>query len=108
MGFFDLFRGKQPSSAQMAKERLQIIVAHRRAEDEAHKPSSLEPAFLQDMKREILEVVSRYVQISAEDIEATIGKDGDMDVLELNINLPDKDKVIATHAALDKKPQVDG
>lgn len=108
MGLFDLFRSKQPFSAQTAKERLQIIVAHRRAEDEKNKSSPLEPAFLQDMKREILEVVNKYVQISAEDIEATIGKDGDMDVLELNINLPDKGRVMAKQGLDVAKPQVNG
>lgn len=98
MGLLDIFKSKHPTSAQTAKERLQIIVAHRREEDAKNHRSALEPAFLQKMKQEILEVVSKYVQIAPEDIEATIGKDGDMDVLELNINLPDKDKVIAQHA----------
>ncbi len=88
MGIFDIFKRQNPPSAKIAKERLQIIVAHQR--NGRNTEESEHPIFMEDMKREILDVVQKYVQIDASDIEASIDKDGDIDVLALNINLPDK------------------
>lgn len=87
MGFLDHLFRRQSNSAKTAKERLQIIVAHQRDGRQGNKRN--EPAFMEDMKREILEVVKKYVQIQPKDIEANISKEGEMDVLALNISLPD-------------------
>ena len=87
-----LFR-RHSNSAKTAKERLQIIVAHQRDGRDGNKRN--EPAFMEDMKREILEVVRKYVDIHPDDIEANISKEGEMDVLALNINLPDKSDIQA-------------
>ena len=51
--------GRQPASANTAKQRLQLVLAHDR--------SDLNPELLQQMRREILEVVSRYVEIDFEE-----------------------------------------
>lgn len=51
--------GRQPSSASTARERLQLVLAHDR--------SDLSPELMEQMRREILEVVAKYVEI---DIEA--------------------------------------
>ena len=57
MKFFDFFKSKKPSSASVAKERLQIIVAHERRR-------STTPDFLPQLQNDILEVVRKYIQIS--------------------------------------------
>lgn len=89
MGILDIFR-KQNQSAKVAKERLQIIVAHQRN----GRPSrhDQQPEFMEQMKSEILAVVRKYIPIEEKDIEASVGKDGEMDVLALNINLNDPEK----------------
>lgn len=51
--------GRQPSSASTARERLQLVLAHDR--------SDLSPELMDQMRKEILEVVAKYVEI---DIEA--------------------------------------
>ncbi len=92
MGILDIFR-RNNQTAKVAKERLQIIVAHQRNGRESARND--QPAFMEEMKREILDVVRKYVRISPEDIEASVGKDGEMDVLALNINLSEREKTSA-------------
>ena len=53
--FIDKLLRRQPASAETAKERLQLVLAHDR--------SDLNPELLEQMRREILEVVARYVEI---------------------------------------------
>ncbi len=79
---FGLFKKKKAPSANLAKERLKIVIEHNRAD-------AKRPEFLKKMQREILEVVNKYVQVDIEDINANIANQGDSEVLELNILLPD-------------------
>lgn len=79
---FGLFKKKKAPSANLAKERLKIIVEHSRAD-------AKRPEFLNQMRREILEVVNKYVQVDIADINTNIANQGDAEVLELNILLPD-------------------
>lgn len=88
MGVLDIFR-RRSASAKVAKERLQIIVAHQR--NGRRSRQNEEPLFMEEMKREILEVVRKYVAVAPENVEASIGKDGNTDVLALNINLSERD-----------------
>jgi cell division topological specificity factor len=85
MSFFDYFRALQPQkTAKVAKERLQIIVAHER-----RLRNSKSPDYLPLLQRELLEVVRKYVAIEDEQIKIHIEKEGDYEILELNITLPD-------------------
>ena len=84
MSLFNLFKKNRPSSASIAKERLQIIVAHRRSQGS-------QPQFLETMKQEILEVVKKYFAIDLADISADISRKGETEMLELNINLHSKE-----------------
>jgi cell division topological specificity factor len=61
MALFDFIQrllGLQKPSAATAKERLQLVLAHDR--------SDLNPELLEQMRREILEVVQKYVEIDLE------------------------------------------
>lgn len=84
MGLLDYFRSRSPatSSASLAKERLQILVAHERAQRN-------KPDYLPKLQRELLDVVRKYVQVDDDAITVTMEEDGDREVLELNIVLPD-------------------
>lgn len=84
MNILDYFRaGKQKNSAKLAKERLQIIVAHERT-------MTRSPDYLPILQKEILEVVRKYVSNIEEDqIKVSMDKEGDCEILELNIALPD-------------------
>jgi len=84
MGIFDYFRSTPPKSASVAKERLQIIVARERA----HRSG---PDYLPALHRELLAGIRKYVQVDDQAVQMNLEREGDCEVLELNITLPDKD-----------------
>ena len=83
MSLLDYFRSSKKNTANTAKERLQIIVAHER-----RKRNS--PDYLPQLERDILEVIRKYVDISPEQIAVSLEKrDDELSVLELNVTVPD-------------------
>jgi cell division topological specificity factor len=83
MGWLDVFRAEKKSSAQMAKERLQVVVAHRRTGQGDH------PAYFPQLQRDLLAVLRKYVEVGDEAVQMDIEREGDLEVLELNITLPE-------------------
>ena len=83
MGFLNFFLGEKKSSASVAKERLQLILAHER------NGRTSSPDYLPQLQRELVAVISKYVSINPEDIVVTTERQGDLDVLEVNIELPE-------------------
>lgn len=80
----DYFRLSRPrSSAAVAKERLRIIVEHER-----HLGSTT-LSYLPMLQQELLAVVRKYVIIEDDKISINLEKDGDYEILELNITLPE-------------------
>lgn len=82
MSLLSYFLRSQPSSAAIAKERLQIVVAHERSQRNR-------PDYLADLQRDLLEVVRKYVQVDQDAITVNMEKDDRHEILELNIILPD-------------------
>jgi cell division topological specificity factor len=85
MSIFDLFRKQQkqaPNTAAIAKERLQIIVAHSRGKNEPLD-------FMGKLQLELIEVISRYVKIDKDQVRVALERNDERSVLELNITLPD-------------------
>ena len=82
MGLLDLFR-RQPPSAQLAKERLRIIVAQERGARGG-------PDYLPLLRRELLEVIRKYVNVDPEAVVINLERDQGQEVLELSVALPDK------------------
>lgn len=87
MSLLDYFRSKRnPNSAKLAKERLQIIVAHERSQRDT-------PDYLPQMKQDILDVIRKYVEIDIDQISVQLDQKGDnLSVLELNIMLPEPEE----------------
>jgi cell division topological specificity factor len=73
---------KKPQSAALAKERLKIIISHERVQQEKSED------FLPKLQQEILEVISKYVDIDKDQVKVELDKVGDRSVLELNVILP--------------------
>ncbi len=85
MSLLDYFKSSKGGSAAVAKERLQILVAHERS-------SHNQPSYLPQLQREIIEVIKKYVNVEQEAISFNIEQDDNQETLELNIVLPDQHK----------------
>ncbi|MEK9497020.1 cell division topological specificity factor MinE [Photorhabdus sp. P32] len=86
MALLDFFLSRKKTTANIAKERLQIIVAERRRGDS-------EPAYLPEMKRDILAVICKYIQVDPDMLSVQFEQKGDdISVLELNITLPETEE----------------
>ncbi|WP_305423849.1 cell division topological specificity factor MinE [Photobacterium leiognathi] len=87
MALLEFFRPKKTKTANVAKERLQIIVAERRSAGQST------PAYLPQLKQDILDVISKYVQIDPNQVSVNLDhKEEDLSVLELNVTLPDEER----------------
>jgi cell division topological specificity factor len=82
MGLLALFR-RNPPSATVAKERLRIIVAQARSARGG-------PDYLPLLRRELLEVIRKYVNVDPEAIQISLEKEDGHEVLELSVALPEK------------------
>ena len=81
MSLLDFFmRPRKENTAKMAKERLQIIVAHERSTRGG-------PDYLPQLKQDLLDVIRKYVAISPDQVTVQLDKKDDLSVLELNIML---------------------
>lgn len=85
-----IFGRKKDKTANIAKERLQIIVQHQREGRSGDQQA--EPPFMKQMRKDILMVVNKYFDIKPEDIEAHLDNGPDKDIISLSINISDKSK----------------
>ena len=83
MRLLDYFRSSKTNTASLAKERLQILVAHERS-------SRHQPSYLPKLQQELLEVIRKYVNVQQDAITVNFEQDGNQETLELNIILPDE------------------
>ncbi|HFD12024.1 MAG TPA: cell division topological specificity factor MinE [Crenotrichaceae bacterium] len=84
MRLLDFFRTRRASSASVAKERLQILVAH----EHAHRKRT--PSYLPLLQKELLAVISKYVKINPDDMKVSLEQNEHEEILELNIVLPEE------------------
>ena len=85
MSLFDFFFPKRPSagsaSAAVARERLQIVLAHERAGRDG-------PDFLPRLQRDLLGVVAKYITVNDDTIQVNLSRAGNASVLEINVEIP--------------------
>lgn len=88
MKLLDFFRGKRGDTANIAKERLSVVIAHERNK-RSDEGGAKHAEYLPKLKQDVLDVIRKYVSINEDDVTVRLEKSEDRDVLELNINLPD-------------------
>ncbi len=81
MKLLEFLKRERKKSASVAKERLQIIVAHERSQRG-------QPDYMPMLEKELLEVIRRYVQVDDEAVNISLDSEDNCSVLELNVTLP--------------------
>ena len=79
------FFGEKKKTASVAKERLQIILARERR-------TATEADYLPALQRDLIEVIGKYIKIDPKDIKVHIERQDNLEVLEVKIELPEKEK----------------
>ncbi|WFE68291.1 cell division topological specificity factor MinE [Thiomicrospira sp. R3] len=83
MALLDYLLGqRRKNSANKAKDRLQILLAHERSQAKS-------PDYLPKMREEILAVIAKYVQIDEDNLKISLDEGNGFEVLELNLVLPE-------------------
>ena len=79
MNLLALFR-RQPS-APIARERLQVLLAHERT-------STSGSDLLSVLREEILAVIAKHIKIDREKVMVKLDGDGDISTLEIDVEMP--------------------
>ena len=85
-------RNRETTSAEAAKERLQILLSHERTDRSS-------PEYLPMLQRDILEVIQRYMRVGDEGVDIKLERGDELSTLEINIELPGQGKMQARGAA---------
>ena len=85
MSLLSFLLGEKKKTASVAKERLQIILAHERS---GRNPSG-SPDYLPALQRDLVAVISKYIKIDVQDIKVNLERQDNLEVLEVKIELPD-------------------
>ena len=83
MGLFDFLTTRNRNSANTAKDRLRILIQQERSLRGA-------PDYLPLLQRELLEVIRKYVNVDVDAVKVDLIKDGDNEVLDISVALPEK------------------
>lgn len=82
MSMFSFFRRPQRArSAEAARDRLQILLAHER-----NCVSS--PEVLPLLQRDIMNAIERHMRVGSDSVDIKIERGDDLSTLEINIELP--------------------
>ncbi|MHB1947105.1 MAG: cell division topological specificity factor MinE [Gammaproteobacteria bacterium] len=68
------------TTAKVAKERLQIIIAHERG--------TRDPDYLALLQKDLIDVIAKYVKINKDDVKVELERKDGCSILELNVTLP--------------------
>ncbi|MEM7696701.1 MAG: cell division topological specificity factor MinE [Pseudomonadota bacterium] len=79
MSLMEMFRRKR--SAPVARERLQIILAHERA-------ATGNADLLATLREEILAVIAKHMTIERDKVNVSMDRGDDVSLLEVNVELP--------------------
>lgn len=84
MRLFEFFRKSPPPgppSADKARERLQLVLAHERLD-------RWSADYVPVLQREILSAIAKHIPIDQEKVAVKLERGADMSTLEVNIELP--------------------
>ena len=76
---FQLFR-RRPT-ANVARERLQILLAHERA-------SVGQEGLVATLREEILQVIAKHVTLDRDKVQVKLEREGETSILEIEVEMP--------------------
>ncbi len=92
MSLLDILFGKKKSTASVAKERLQIILAHERVTLNDNGEESKTPEWLPALQKELVAVIAKYIKIEQDALSVNLEKRDNLELLEINVTLPEKEE----------------
>lgn len=69
--------GKKEKSGKIARDRLKVVLIHDRA--------NISPEVMENLKNDIIKVISKYMDINKEDMDISLADDDDSVALVANI-----------------------
>ncbi len=93
MNILSLF-GRRSETASVAKNRLQILLAHERADDGS------DAILISALREDILEVVRKRVEVDPEAVHLEMDRSGGVTTLGIDIELPEARQGRAVRAGL--------
>ena len=75
--FLQRLFGGEKASKELAKDRLKLVLIHDRA--------SLSPAMMDNLRRDLVEVISKYMDFDETTLEVQMAEQDNMTKLEVNI-----------------------
>lgn len=69
--------GKKEKSGKIARDRLKVVLIHDRA--------NISPEVMEHLKNDIIQVISKYMDINKEDMDISLADDDDSVALVANI-----------------------
>ncbi len=79
MSIFSFFKKK--NTAPVARERLQLLLAHERVAGSDNRLVAI-------LQEEILAVIARHMQIDRDKVRVKLGRDDEVNTLEIDIEMP--------------------
>ncbi|TAN07404.1 MAG: cell division topological specificity factor MinE [Rhodanobacteraceae bacterium] len=89
MSLLDFLRQRPKNTANIARERLRIIVAQERVTRGG-------PDYLPLLRNELLEVIRKYVHVDTDAVQINLERSSEGEVLELSVALPEAGNAAAT------------
>lgn len=80
MSLFDLFK-RRDSSAPVARERLQVLLAYERS-------NRKQPDLVAVLHKEIMAVIAKHVKVDQDDVRVTMDRGDTTSTLEIDIQFP--------------------
>ncbi len=84
-------RGRNSTTANIAKERLKIIISHE------HAMNDIGSIQLPQLKQELMQVIAKYIAIDENKVNFQLENDNNISVLELSIVLDKNSSIILTN-----------
>lgn len=79
-GFLERLFGSRTSSSQAAKKRLQLVLIHDRTD--------ITPELMNSLRADLIEVITRYMDVDEQNIELGMDRDDSMGQIALEASIP--------------------